>query len=90
MNKEILKNQSKVEESNKFLDSRCEKLYIELPKLIHGIFVETCYDLGDDKNIRLWIAEEIKNISNAQIDATLEMFKNYKPVSFEDIISAAI
>lgn len=54
-------------------EERTIALYIDLPNLIHDILIKSAFDFGNSKECVEQIAEEIKKISNAEINSTLDM-----------------
>lgn len=54
-------------------EERTIALYVDLPNLIHDILIKSAFDFENDKDGLEVIASEIKKISNAEINSTLDM-----------------
>lgn len=65
-------------------------IHSDIPVLVHHILMVAAGEMNGDERLLRFIGEEIKNITEFQVETTLKMIKDYKPVNFEDTTDTAI
>lgn len=65
-------------------------IHSDIPVLVHHILMVAAGEMNGNERLLRFIGEEIKNITEFQVETTLKMIKDYKPVNFEDTTDTAI
>lgn len=65
-------------------------IHSDIPVLVHHILMVAARETNGDEKLLRFLGEEIKNITAFQVEATLKMIRDYKPINYEDTTDTAI